>query len=103
LHDCPRPSLDSARGTCLHRLRIQPLGKLFEALSSNFGQSFLQRANEAVQCHRFSAYLACCAMCGAAAEAILLAVAIKKTGDEAATLKTYGGQGGRYKVTKSVT
>lgn len=79
------------------------LGQLFESLSSNLGKGFLQRANEAVQCHQFNAYLACCAMCGAAAEAILLAAAIKKSGDEAATLKAYGGQGGRYKVIKSVT
>jgi hypothetical protein len=74
------------------------LGQLFETLSPRFGRGFLQRANEAVQCHRFGNYLACCAMCGAAAEAILLAVATAKSGDEAATLATYRAAGGRHRV-----
>src|SRR5260370_9728136 len=78
------------------------LGKLFESLSPNLGRGFLQRANEAVQCHRFSAYLACCAMCGAAAEALLLAVAIQKTKNEAATLNMYKGQSGRRRVVNSI-
>jgi hypothetical protein len=51
-----------------------------------------------VTCHRFGAYLACCAMCGAAAESILLAVAIAKSGDERATLTMYRAANGRRKV-----
>jgi hypothetical protein len=42
-------------------------------------------------------------MCGAAAESILLALAITKTGDEAEVLKTYGGPSGRSKVMKALT
>jgi hypothetical protein len=41
-------------------------------------------------------------MCGAAAESILLAVAIAKSGDEAATLATYRTANGRRKVVESV-
>jgi hypothetical protein len=74
------------------------LGKL----SPRFGAGFLQRATEAVTCHRFGAYLGCCAMCGAAAESILLAVAIAKRGDEGATLTTYRSASGRRRVVESV-
>ena len=42
--------------------------QLFGGLSRRLGPGFLQRANEAVQCHTQGTYLACCAMCGAAAE-----------------------------------
>jgi hypothetical protein len=47
-------------------------------------------------------YLACCAMAGAAAESILLAVAIAKTGDEDKMLKTYRAAGGRRDLTRLV-
>lgn len=49
---------------------------------SHFGVGFLQRATEAARCYMTSNYFACCAMAGAAAESVLLAVAIKKVGDE---------------------
>jgi hypothetical protein len=55
------------------------LSQMFDKLSTRFGFGFLQRATEAVRCHRFGAYLGCCAMCGAAAESILLAVQLRKT------------------------
>jgi len=42
--------------------------------------AFLQRAAEAARSHEACNYLACCAMCGAAAESALLALAIAKTG-----------------------
>jgi hypothetical protein len=72
---------------------------MFGKLSPQFGSGFLQRAAEAVTCHRFGAYLGCCAMCGAAAESILLAVAIAKNGDDvAATLAMYRAPNGRRKV-----
>ena len=41
-------------------------------------------------------------MCGAAAESILLAVAIAKSGDEGTTLSTYRTASGRRKVVDSV-
>ncbi len=66
--------------------------------AARFGQGFLQRANEAAGCYRALNYLACCAMCGAACESILLALAIQRTGDEAAVLKEYRSAGGRKKI-----
>jgi hypothetical protein len=48
------------------------ISELFEKLSERLGAAFLQRATEAARCHAFSLYVACCAMCGAAAESILL-------------------------------
>ena len=74
------------------------LTQMFGKFSSQFGSGFLQRAAEAVTCHRFGAYLGCCAMCGAAAELILLAVAIAKSGDDVATLALYRAANGRRKV-----
>jgi len=41
-----------------------------------FGEGFAQRATEASRCYRTTNYLACCVMAGAAAESILLAVAM---------------------------
>ena len=62
------------------------LSQMFHKLSPRFGPGFLQRASEAVRCHRFGAHFGCCAMSGAAAESILLAVAATKSGDDRATL-----------------
>src|SRR5208283_1226627 len=58
----------------------------------------LQRATEAAKCHQFGNYLACCAMCGAAAESALLAIAIAKTSNEESVLREYRSGGGRQKV-----
>ena len=71
---------------------------MFGKFSSQFGSGFSQGAAEAVTCHRFDAYLGCCAMCGAAAESILLAVAIAQSGDEATTFALYRVANGRRKV-----
>jgi hypothetical protein len=68
--------------------------QLFGMLSGRLGTGFLQRASEAVQCHKLGTYLACCAMCGAAAESILLAVAIARDG-EAPALARYRSSRGR--------
>ena len=62
-----------------------------------FGVGFAERAQQAVLCYRAHAYLACCAMCGAAAESILLALAIKKT-DEDEVLRSYASSGGRGRI-----
>lgn len=62
------------------------------------GPAFLQRATEAAKCHQFGNYLACCAMCGAAAESALLAIALAKTGDEESVLSEYRKGGGRQKL-----
>jgi hypothetical protein len=62
-----------------------------------FGPSFQERAQEAIRCYGAHAYLACCAMCGAAAESILLATAIAKE-DEDKVLSQYNTSGGRKRV-----
>ena len=60
--------------------------------------AFLRRANEAARCHSFGVNLAACAMCGAAAESIVLAVAIAKIGDEVSVLKGYLAAQGRKRT-----
>lgn len=62
-----------------------------------YGPSFQERAQEAIRCYGAHAYLACCTMCGAAAEAILLATAIAKS-DEPTVLAEYNTSGGRRRV-----
>lgn len=80
---------------------IEParVAELLARYRSQFGDGFFQRAQEAVRCHSATAYLACCAMCGAAAESILLSLAIEKAGDEELVLRTYRTAGGRRRVT----
>ncbi|MGY4257383.1 hypothetical protein ACVI1L_004451 [Bradyrhizobium sp. USDA 4516] len=78
------------------------LAHAFRTLAGRLGQGFLQRASEASQCHALGLNLACCAMCGAAAESILLAVAIAKSNDESATLRTYRSAQGRRLTTNQV-
>jgi hypothetical protein len=78
------------------------MSELFAAFAPKYGSGFSQRAAEAIRCHRNGNYLACCVMAGAAAESILLAVAIAKTKDEPKVLKEYNSAGGRSRVTKAV-
>jgi hypothetical protein len=76
-------------------------GALSAALTGyrqRFGNGFYQRAQEAIKCRNAEAWLACCAMTGAAAESVLLALAIAKTGDEAHVLRTYRQSNGRQRV-----
>lgn len=62
-----------------------------------YGASFQERAQEAVRCYGAHAYLACCSMCGAAAESIMLATAIAKHG-ESRVLQQYNRSNGRRAV-----
>jgi hypothetical protein len=62
-----------------------------------FGPSFQERAQEGIRCYGAHAYLACCTMCGAAAEAILLATAVAKA-DEATVLRQYNTSRGRGRI-----
>jgi hypothetical protein len=56
-------------------------------------------ATEAGRCYAFGVYIACCAMCGAAAESIPLSVGIANSGDEAAVLTIYrAANGGRRSI-----
>lgn len=64
------------------------------------GDGFLQRAAEAAVCYGSGNYLACCAMSGAAAESVLLALAIAKTDDPDHILSTYSKRDGRRNVTR---
>lgn len=63
-----------------------------------FGPGFHERANQAIRCYGAHAYLACCVMCGASAESILLHLAIKKIGDENEAIKLYKAANGRKKL-----
>lgn len=63
-----------------------------------FGNGFHQRALEAIRCRNAEAWLACCAMVGASAESVLLAIAIQKVGDEEQVLRTYRSARGRQAV-----
>jgi hypothetical protein len=78
------------------------MSEIFASFEATYGPGFAHRANEAIRCHRTGNYLAACVMAGAAAESILLAVAIAKIGDEAKVLKEYASAGGRARVTNSV-
>ncbi len=52
--------------------------ELLAPYRSRFGAGFHERAQQAVRCYGAHAYLACCTMCGAAAESIILATAMIK-------------------------
>jgi len=84
-------------------LDMSRLSEIFASFTGRFGPGFAQRAVEAVRTHRTGNYLSACAMVGAAAESILLAVAIAKKGNEAEVLKMYQNSSGRSRVTTYVT
>lgn len=69
---------------------------------SRFGRGFRQRAAEAIKCRDTQAWLGCCAMAGAAAESILLAIAIAKTRDEDLVLNEYRAASGRTRVLNKI-
>ncbi len=76
-------------------------GRFSEMLSPYtkiFGPGFHERANQAIRCYGAHTYLACCVMCGAAAESILLKLATEKEGDEEKILKRYRAANGRKKI-----
>lgn len=72
--------------------------RLLEPYRRRFGDGFHQRAQEAMRCYVAHAYLACCSMCGAAAESILLAAAIARSSDPDQVMKTYRSASGRSRV-----
>ncbi len=76
---------------------LQPgsLASTFKQYQARFGHGFYQRAMESIRCRNAEAWLASCAMTGAAAESVLLAVAIAKLKDEEHVLRTYAQSGGR--------
>lgn len=66
-----------------------------------FGKAFAQRANEAIRCYGAHAYLACCAMSGAAAESALIALGCIKA-DEATVEKKRRGYEGYKEIQKLI-
>ena len=77
--------------------------QMIEPYKEKFGTAFHQRVQEAIRCYGAHAYLACCAMCGAAAESILLGTAIAKTHDETEVLKRYRSTHGRRNIENILT
>tara|TARA_R110002073_G_scaffold209940_4_gene370476 strand:+ start:783 stop:1562 length:780 start_codon:yes stop_codon:yes gene_type:complete len=71
--------------------------QMLEPYRERFGSVFYERSQEAVRCYGAHAYLACCAMCGAASEAIILATAIENR-DENEVLTTYKTSSGRRRI-----
>lgn len=72
--------------------------RLLDNFSQRFGPGFQERCHEALRCYNAQAYLACCAMCGAAAESIILALANRKIGDDVKVLRMYSASGGRGRI-----
>ncbi|MBU2487801.1 MAG: hypothetical protein KKA60_00260 [Proteobacteria bacterium] len=72
--------------------------QMIEPFKGRLGPGFHERAQQAIRCYDAHAYLACCAMCGAAAESILLAIAIEKDQDEERIIRSYSSAGGRIKI-----
>jgi hypothetical protein len=77
------------------------LTDLLLGFGKQFGDAYRLRCNDAVLAHNGLAYYACCAMVGAAAEAILLTAAVKKLGEDKAT-KLYFNKNGRSNLLKSL-
>lgn len=63
-----------------------------------YGPEFYERSQEAIRCYGAHAYLACCVMCGAAAEAILLAATIAREKDKEKVLSAYNSSQGRSRI-----
>jgi hypothetical protein len=78
------------------------LSQVLQGFADRFGAGYAQRATEAVRTYRSGNYLASSVMSGAAAESILLALAVAKIGDEAKVLVEYNTTGGRRRLTKRV-
>lgn len=78
------------------------LAQIMAGFRTRLGDGYYQRAQEATRCHFAAAYLASCAMSGAAAESILLKLAITKSGDEQKVLKAYRAANGRSRVENMV-
>lgn len=70
--------------------------------SARYGPAYVSRGQEALACYGGQHYLASCTMSGAAAEAIVLALAVARIGDEAKVLADYRTQSGTSKVLKAL-
>jgi hypothetical protein len=70
---------------------------LIQKYGVRFGPGFIQRAVESIRCYESHAFLAACAMAGAAAESILLRLASELLGQDDAA-KLYSKSGGRKSI-----
>jgi len=77
------------------------LTDLLLGFGKQFGDAYRLRCNDAVLAHNGLAYYACCAMVGAAAEAILLQAAVAKLGQKKAE-SLYFNRNGRSALQKSL-
>jgi hypothetical protein len=93
-----RAALHDLDNTALLLTQPGSLAATLAGYQSRFGDGFHQRAMEAIKCRNAEAWLACCAMVGAAAESILLALAAAKTGDQDAILRLYRQSRGRQAI-----
>ena len=73
-------------------------GEILAKYKSKFGAGFHERAQQAIRCYGAHAYLACCVMCGASAESVILSAAIEKEKNETDILKKYTSSNGRSKI-----
>lgn len=73
------------------------LSIVFEQYQSLFGVNYFKRVKEAVNCFQSGNFLACCVMCGAATESILLSAAFMKHNKEE-VLAEYKSKSGRSKL-----
>jgi hypothetical protein len=73
------------------------LAKRFESHRSKFGEGYHERSQEAARCYASNNFIACCAMTGAAAEAILLAVAFVGS-EKGKVLESYKASQGRRRI-----
>jgi hypothetical protein len=83
-------------------LDMSRLASMLAGFARRFGDGYAQRATEAVKTYRTGNWLAACVMAGAAAESILISIAVAKSGDEKKTLATYNAASGRANITKLV-
>ena len=93
-----RTWLETVSGLDVLPSEYSRFAQLLAGHTGRFGSGFGSRAQEAVRCYRAQTYLACCVMCGAAAESVLLALAVAKTGDEARVLSEYRSASGRSRI-----
>lgn len=66
--------------------------QLVSPFAARFGDGFMARAREAAKAYHAGLYLACCTMCGAASESILLQLAVAEM-SEAKALEIYDHKG----------
>ncbi len=83
-----------------HFVALQPgaLAAAFERYRGKFGAGYYQRSQEAIRCRSAEAWLGAVTMIGAAAESILLALAIARNGEEDSVMRAYMARDGRKGV-----